>query len=190
MMNCAIIDAAQAEENSCQETFALQDFMKFASNTTAVAGKTNNNQTEIDAIAAQATKAQTKLTELTSNSTLQAACPAVMQKDQCKAMDGLMKLVATANNQTLLEAKTKGNTTKEDKIKAQAVKVQTKLDAMMNNATFMAACSAISAESQKGTSGSTTGNSISSTNMKSAAMILQMPGLSTLVVVALGMLML
>jgi hypothetical protein len=194
MTNCAVIDAAQKEEDMCQETFALQAFVKFAANETAVASKTNNNATKIADIQLKASQAAAKLDILTSNSTLQAACPAVMQKDTCKFMDGLMKFIATAKNQTKLDEITKGNTTKEDKIKAEATKAQTRLAELQNNATLVSACNALNAQADKGTTESST-NSISSTNTKSAAMMLQLPGvasavLSTIVVVAAGMFML
>jgi len=194
MTNCAVIDAAQKEEDMCQETFALQAFVKFAANETAVASKTDNNATKIADIQLKASQAAAKLDTLTSNSTLQAACAAVMQKDICKFMDGLMKLIATANNQTKLDEITKGNTTKEDKIKAEATEAQTKLTEMQSNATLVSACNALKAQSDKGTTESAT-NSISSTNAKSAAIMLQLPGfasavLSTMVVVAAGMFML
>jgi hypothetical protein len=191
MSACAVIDAQEAEDDSCQETFALQRFVKFAANSTAVATATKNNATKIANIQLEASKAASKLQTLTSNSTLQAACPAVMQKDECDSMKTLQKFVNVANNQTKLDALAKGNTTKEAEIKAKAATAQTKLTAMQSNATFTAACTALKA-SEKGTSSSSSSNGISSTDTKSAANILKNSSvrairLSTIMVVMLGM---
>jgi len=191
---CAVIDAQEAEDDSCQETFALQRFVKFAANSTAVATATKNNATKIANIQLEASKAASKLQTLTSNSTLQAACPAVMQKDECDSMKMLQKFVDVANNQTKLDALAKGNTTKEAEIKAKAATAQTKLTAMQSNATFTAACTALE-NSDKGTSStssSSSSNGISSTSTKSAASILKNSGvgavgISTILVVMLGM---
>ena len=133
---------------------------------TAVASATNNNATKIAAIELKASDAASKLETLTSNSTLQAACPAVMQEDECKAMDGLMKFVKLANNQTKLEQITKGNETKVAKIQAQGKMAEMKLDAMQSNATFMAACAALN-ETEKGTLSESAANA--TTTKKSGA---------------------
>jgi hypothetical protein len=195
MSACAVIDASEMETNLCQETFMLQRFVKFAANTTAVASATKNNATKIANIELNASDAASKLETLTSNSTLQAACPAVMQKDECQAMKSLAKFVAVANNQTKLDKVTKGNTTKEDEIKAKAVTAQDKLTAMQGNATFVAACDALDKNSEKGTETGSSTASTSSTAVKSAAFILKgasAAGLmgSTMRVVFVGMLML
>ncbi|KAN0101547.1 hypothetical protein V8E51_012057 [Hyaloscypha variabilis] len=186
---CAVIDAQEQEDDGCQETFALQRFVKFAANSTAVADATKNNATKIAKIQAEASKASTKLETLTSNSTLQADCPAVQQEDECKVMKTLQKFVDVANNQTKLDKLTNGNTTKEAEIKAKAAKDQTKLTAMTGNATFVAACTALEG---KGTTGSTSSDGISSQSTKNAASLLSgagagFIGLSTAVVVLLGM---
>jgi hypothetical protein len=195
MSACAVIDASEIETNLCQETFMLQRFVKFAANTTAVASATKNNATKIANIKLKASDAASKLETLTSNSTLQAACPAVMQKDECQAMKSLAKFVAVANNQTKLAKVTKGNTTKEDAIKAKAVTAQDKLTAMQGNATFVAACDALDKNSENGTETESSAASTSSTAVKSAAFIFKgasASGLmgSTMAVVFVGMLML
>lgn len=192
---CAVIDASEMETNLCQETFMLQRFVKFAANTTAVASATQNNATKIANIELKASDAASKLETLTSNSTLQAACPAVMQKDECQAMKSLEKFVDVANNQTKLDKVTKGNTTKEAEIKAKAVTAQDKLTAMQGNATFVAACSALDNNQEKGTETGSSTASTSSAAVKSAALILKgtsAVGLmgSTMAVVFVGMLML
>jgi len=189
MSACAVIDAQTAEDDQCQETFVLQGFVKFAANSTAVATATKNNATKIAKIQSEASKAATKLQTLTSNSTLQAACPAVMQEDECKFMKTLQKFVNVANNQTKLDKIAKGNTTKEAEIKTKAAAAQTKLTAMESNTTLTAACTALES---KGTTGSTSSDGISSTNTKSAGSIVKNAGagavaLSTILVVMLGM---
>ncbi|KAE9369217.1 hypothetical protein N431DRAFT_469147 [Stipitochalara longipes BDJ] len=186
---CAVIDAQEAEDDGCQETFTLQRFVKFAANSSAVATATKNNATKIAKIQSEASKASTKLQTLTSNSTLQAACPAVEQKDECEMMKKLQKFVDVANNQTKLDKVTNGNTTKEAEIKTKAAKDQTKLTAMTGNATFMAACTALEG---KGAAGSSSANGISSQSTKNAASLLSgvgagLVGLSTGLVVLLGM---
>jgi hypothetical protein len=95
------------EDDQCQQTFMLQRFVKFAANMTQVASATKNNATKIAAIELKASDAAVKLQTLQSNSTLQSACPAVMQEDECKAMNGLTKFVALANNATQLDKVTK-----------------------------------------------------------------------------------
>ncbi len=190
MAACAVIDAQEAEDDLCQETFALQRFVKFAANSTAVATATKNNVTKIAKIATESSKAANKLQTLTSNSTLQAACSVVMQKDECNMMKKLQKFVDVANNATKLAQVTKGNTTKEAEIKAKAATAQTKLTAMEGNATFVAACTALQG---KGAAGTTSSNGITSASTKnSAANILRdagagIVGFSTFTVVLLGL---
>jgi len=57
-------------------------------------------------------------------------------------LDGLVKLVA---NETRLEAKTRNNTERITKIKAEAVKAQTQLTTLQQNATLVATCAVIDA---------------------------------------------
>ena len=57
--DCAIINASEDQEDRCEETFELQAFITFASNTTALAAKTDNNATKIAAIQAKASTAAT-----------------------------------------------------------------------------------------------------------------------------------
>lgn len=192
MSDCQVVFAQEAEDDECQETFVLQRFVAFAANTTAVASATKNNATKIAAIELKASDAASKLQVLQSNSTLQAACPAVMQKDECKAMDGLEKFVKVANNQTKLEEITKGNETKVAEIEAKGKVAQMKLSAMQANATFMAACAALN----KTEKGSLTESSANATSTKTSGAVavgggagLWMPA-QVAAVVALGVLML
>jgi hypothetical protein len=188
MSDCQVEFAQEAEDDMCQQTFLLQRFVTFAANMTAVASATKNNATKIAAIELKASDAASKLQTLQSNSTLQAACPAVMQKDECKAMDGLEKFVALTNNQTKLEKLAKGNETKVAKLEEMGKAAQMKLSAMQGNATFMAACAALN-ETEKGT---LTSSSTSATTTKSGAVAVAGSAgwWMSVVVVGLGMCML
>ena len=191
--DCAIINASEDQEDRCEETFELQAFITFASNTTALAAKTDNNATKIAAIQAKASTAATKLQALTSNSTLQAACPAILQKDQCKGMKQLEKFIAKANNQTVLDKATKGNSTKADKIKAEAVQAQAKLTELQSNTTFMDACAALgmAGKTGKGIDSGASTEAAATSGKSSAALVqvgnIQLTMLSTILVVAAGM---
>jgi len=199
MAACQVINAKADEENQCTQSFMLQKFVAFAANQTAVATVTQNNATKIAEIQLKASQATAKLDVLNANTTLQADCPAVFQKDECKFMSGLMKFVSFANNQTMLDMVTKGNTTKEDQIKKLAEQAQTQLTAMQSNTTMVAACDAIKAQEGKGTTSSatssgSTSNSISSTKT-SAAGLESLPSmgsavLSTIFALLLGIYML
>lgn len=195
-----MINAQADEANQCTQSFLLAKFVAFAGNESAVATATSNDPTKIAAIQLKASQATAKLDTLNANTTLQADCPAVMQKEECKFMNGLMKFVSFANNQTMLDMVTKSNATKEDQIKKLADQAQMQLTAMQSNSTMTAACDALKAQSDKGTtqsatsSASTTNNSISS-NKKSAAGLERLPSaglaaVSTIVALAVGMFML
>lgn len=191
--DCAVINASEEQEDRCEETFELQAFIAFASNATALAEKTNNNATKIAAIQAKASTAATKLQSLTSNSTLQAACPAILQKDECKSMKKLENFIAKANNQTVVDQATNGDSAKADKIRAEAAEAQAELTQMQSNKTFMDACAALGMTGGTGKgidSGAST--EASATTGQSAATVvqvgsIQMTMLSTILVVAAGM---
>jgi hypothetical protein len=187
-----VINAQADEDNQCTQSFLLAKFV-------AVATATSNDATKIAAIQLKASQATAKLDTLNVNTTLQADCPAVMQKEECKFMNGLRKFDSFAGNQTMLDMVTKSNTTKEDQIKKLADQAQMQLTATQSNSTMTAACDALKAQSDKGTaqsstsSESTTDNSISSS--KSAAGLEKMPSaglavVSTIVALAVGMSML
>jgi hypothetical protein len=74
---CATIDAAAKTEDECKSMKSLQKLVTLAGNDTALADKAKNNQTKIAAIQAMASKAQTKLDAMTSNTTLTTACDAI-----------------------------------------------------------------------------------------------------------------
>ncbi|EKD18728.1 hypothetical protein MBM_02970 [Drepanopeziza brunnea f. sp. 'multigermtubi' MB_m1] len=191
--DCAVVNAQAEEEDQCRETFALQQFVKFAANTTEVAAKTNNDATKIANIQAEASVAATKLQSLESNSTLQAACPAVLQKDECKAMMKIQKFVNKVENATTLAKLSKGDATKEQELKEKAAMAQTKLKQLQSNATFMAACNAMGMKGTTGKgidSGASSEESATNGPKSGASMAGASSVLSTLVVVAVGMLLL
>ena len=83
---CAVIDAAEKTEESCDEMKSLQELVTLAGNETALADKTKNNATKIAALQAKASTAATKLETMTSNTTLVSACSAIAStKAQTKA---------------------------------------------------------------------------------------------------------
>ena len=87
----------------------------------------------------------------------------------------------------------RGNATKEAEIKTMAAKAQTQLSAMQGNATFMAACSALSSDSEKGTtaaSATASGSSASATAKSAAGRVMQSSMFGAVVMVGVGMLML
>lgn len=189
MSTCAVVDAQAQTNTDCEKTFLLQKFVTFAANTTAVAAITNNNQTQMDALQAKASKAQTELQTLQSNTTLQAYCPSVQQADECKFMNGLQKFVDTANNQTKVDALTKGNATKAAEFQAAASQAADQLSAMTSNQTFVDACNALKA-TQDGTQSGTA--AAASTSASSAASLFssEIVFMSSVVAVAVGMMML
>ena len=146
MAACASIDAQDETEAGCDETFVLQKFIQFSSNTTAVADATQNNATKIADIKTLSSEAAVQLATLTSNKTLQAACPAVEEKDECDIMNKLEKTVDIANNATKLDKITNNNATKIAEFKAFASKAATKLTAFTSNSTLVAACNSNTGE--------------------------------------------
>ncbi|TVY57852.1 hypothetical protein LCER1_G002117 [Lachnellula cervina] len=84
MSTCAVIDAAAKTDDECQSMKSLQKLVSLAGNDTALADKAKNNQTKIDAIKGLATKAQTKLDAMTSNSTLTTACDSIKSSKASK----------------------------------------------------------------------------------------------------------
>jgi predicted nucleic acid-binding Zn-ribbon protein len=74
---CAVIDAAEKTQNTCDEMNSLQKLVTLASNETALADKAKNNATKIAALEAKASTAATKLQTMTTNTTLVSACSAI-----------------------------------------------------------------------------------------------------------------
>ncbi|KAG6357784.1 hypothetical protein INS49_013663 [Diaporthe citri] len=131
-------------KSQCKQVSQLTKFMDIAGNSTKLDKITNGNATKAADIQAKASQASTKLTELQSNATLMTACDQIFAvqdtEDACEKMQGLQKLNALIANQTALDEKTKGNTTKADAIKAKAQEKAADLTAMEGNATLTSFC--------------------------------------------------
>ncbi|PBP26133.1 hypothetical protein BUE80_DR002991 [Diplocarpon rosae] len=187
--SCAVVNAQAEEEHMCEETFELERFVEFAANATQVAEMTDNNATEIAAIAAKASQASAELQALQSNATLQAACPGLLQKHECREMRKLQGFVEASQNATRLEEISGGNATKADRIKNGAARAQTQLTEWQNNKTFMAACEALG-KSGKGIDSGASTEDAATTGLSGAASSgasIQWTILSTILVVGAAM---
>ena len=131
-------------KSQCKQMAKLTALVDLASNTTALAAKTDNNATKIDAIQAKASDAATSLAALSTNSTLVAACAQIAavddMDDACSSMAKFESLIALAANTTALDSKTKNNATKAASIMAKASSAATKLDALASNTTLTQYC--------------------------------------------------
>ncbi|KAH8743394.1 hypothetical protein F5883DRAFT_477122 [Diaporthe sp. PMI_573] len=131
-------------KSQCKQVAKITKLMDIAGNSTKLDKVTDGNATKASEIQAKASQAATKLTELQSNTTLMAACDQIFAvqdtEDACEKMKGLEMLNALVANQTALDEKTKGNTTKADAIKAKAQEKAADLTAMQGNATLTSFC--------------------------------------------------
>lgn len=131
-------------KSQCKQVAKITKLMDIAGNSTKLDKVTDGNATKASEIQAKASQMATKLTELQSNTTLMAACDQIFAvqdtEDACDKMQGLEKLQALVANQTALDEKTKGNTTKADAIKAKAQEKAADLTAMQGNATLTSFC--------------------------------------------------
>ncbi|KAI0011304.1 hypothetical protein F4779DRAFT_238169 [Xylariaceae sp. FL0662B] len=160
MGECAVIQAHQDSVQACGDIQKIEKMMAIAANDTKLNNKLDNNATKIDEFKAKASDMAAKLTDLQSNGTLTTFCAAQRDVENCESMKGLQKLIAKASNQTALDAKFEGNTTKAEKFKAKAAEAQTKLDALMSNSTLMATCSSLSqTQTQQGSTNNTSDSS-------------------------------
>ncbi|KAF7880848.1 uncharacterized protein EAF02_006739 [Botrytis sinoallii] len=87
---CAVIDAAQTTKKQCNK---MEDLQK----TIATAAKTKGNATIEAEYQAKAAKAQTKLAEMTSNTTLVDACSALQTEKEAKQADTTTTSAATSS---------------------------------------------------------------------------------------------
>ncbi|TGO30546.1 hypothetical protein BPAE_0005g00370 [Botrytis paeoniae] len=94
---CAVIDAAQTTKKQCNKMEDLQKTIDTASNSTKLAAKTKGNATKEAEYQAKATKAQTKLAEMTSNTTLVDACSALQTEKEAKQADTTTTSAATSS---------------------------------------------------------------------------------------------
>lgn len=131
-------------KSQCKQVAKLTKLMDVANNQTKLDKITDGNTTKADAIKAKAQEKMADLTTLQGNTTLMAACDQIFAvqdtEDACDKMQGLEKLQALVANQTALDEKTKGNTTKADAIKAKATEKMADLTAMQGNATLTSFC--------------------------------------------------
>lgn len=134
-------------KSQCKQVSKITKLMDIAGNSTKLDKITDGNTTKADQIKAKATEMAPKLTELQSNTTLMAACTQIFAvqdtEDACEKMQGIEKLQALVANQTALDEKTKGNTTKADLIKAKAQEKAADLTAMQGNATLTSFCAGL-----------------------------------------------
>ncbi|KAK1465252.1 hypothetical protein CCUS01_07657 [Colletotrichum cuscutae] len=153
MTTCDQVRAVQQENGQCRFMKRMDKLEKLVANETALNAVTKNNATKADKLKAFAQKGQTKLTDLQKNTTLLSYCSVQTTKGECKQMNKLNKLVALSKNDTALNDKFKGNTTKIEKFKAKAAKQEAKLNAMMNNSTLMGVCQQLKAGNGGGSKG-------------------------------------
>lgn len=102
-------NGTESVKSQCQSIAKLTSESELATNDTKLAAKFDNNQTKIDAFKAKAADSTTKLTTLSSNSTLMTECSVIAAHedavDACDSMADWEKTVATAANTTKLDAK-------------------------------------------------------------------------------------
>ncbi|KAK1993882.1 hypothetical protein LX36DRAFT_684004 [Colletotrichum falcatum] len=140
MATCDQIRAVQQEKGQCRFMNRMEKLQKLVANDTALNEVTKNNATKADKLKAWAQQGQAKLTEMQGNQTLLQYCAAQTTMGECKQMNKLNKMVTLSKNDTALNDKFKGNTTKIDAFKAKAAQKEAKLNEMMNNSTLMGIC--------------------------------------------------
>ncbi|KAK2020400.1 hypothetical protein LX32DRAFT_606564 [Colletotrichum zoysiae] len=140
MATCDQIRAVQQENGQCRFMNRMDKLQKLVANETALNEVTKNNATKADKLKSWAQQGQAKLTQMQGNQTLLQYCSAMTTKGECKQMNRLNKLVALSKNDTALNEKFNGNTTKIENFKAKAAKKEAKLNEMMNNSTLMGVC--------------------------------------------------
>ncbi|KAI3322379.1 hypothetical protein HD806DRAFT_123160 [Xylariaceae sp. AK1471] len=172
MGECDIVTAHDEAIRACGQIKELEKAMATAANDTKLQSKFDGNTTKIDAFKAKASASATKLADLQSNGTQTTFCAAQADIETCKRIGDLQKTIAKAGNDTALQAKFEGNTTKIDKFKTKATEAQTKLDTLMSNSTLMSTCSGLT-QAGASTQGSTNVSDAASSDKGSAAARLQ-----------------
>ncbi|KAL3305246.1 hypothetical protein RB213_008015 [Colletotrichum asianum] len=162
MATCDQVRAVQQENGQCGFMKRMDKLQKLVANDTALAAITKNNQTKADKIKAKVQQGMTKLADMQKNTTLLQYCSARTTQGECKQMTQLNKLIALSKNDTALNDKFKGNTTKIEKFKAKAAKKEAKLNEMMNNSTLMGICQQQKNGNNGNKGGSTSNNGIDS----------------------------
>ncbi|KAK1980932.1 hypothetical protein LZ30DRAFT_593816 [Colletotrichum cereale] len=164
MATCDQVRAVQQENGQCRFLNRMDRLQKLVANETALNEATKNNATKADKLKTWAQQGMAKLTEMQGNQTLLQYCSARTTMGECKQMSKLNKLVALSKNDTALNEKFNGNTTKIEKFKAKAAKKEAKLNEMMNNSTLMGVCQKLKdgKGGDKGSKGNTSNNGIDS----------------------------
>lgn len=141
----------------CGEISRLTELTSLAQNATKLAElqtKRNLTDAQIDELKTAATSANTRLTQLNSNTTLVSQCAIVnadkQLKSQCRSLARLTALSNLANNATALSAlQAKSNLTANQmtELKAKAANATVKLQELKSNATLTASCQSLQAAS-------------------------------------------
>ncbi|QSZ31546.1 hypothetical protein DSL72_001113 [Monilinia vaccinii-corymbosi] len=171
--HCVVIDAALEVNATCTEEFLLQKFVDFAANDTLVSQAVNKNATTAAEVQRQATAAKSKIAELQSNATLQAACPAVFMVDECKMLVALKKFAALGMDQKKLDKLAQGNEDKLVSVKSAAGVAGMQLMTLEANTTLVEGCKkmgiSVDDTSSKEKSSSSTSKSIANMNRVSVS---------------------
>jgi len=139
-----------SDDFKCKEMSRLTKLTELANNATKLAElekKSNLTATDINKIKEAATNATSKLTMLTSNTTLVSECAMVDAstkfKADCRNLERLTLLTNLVSNATALsEIATKHNFTAKqmDEIKSEAANATAKLTKLQSNATLVSGC--------------------------------------------------
>ncbi|KAI1500326.1 hypothetical protein F5X99DRAFT_386756 [Biscogniauxia marginata] len=185
MDQCAVIQANDDAVDACESIQKMEKEVALAANDTKLQDKFDGNTTRIDEFKAQVSSMATMLADLQSNATLNTFCAVQADAESCKDISRLQKTIALANNDTALENKFDGNSTKVDKFKTKIAEAQAKLDTMTANSTLMNTCTQLA---QAGTTQSGTNDDDNNSGGSSPAIRLETAGnfAATAFVVAMG----
>ena len=128
----------------CHEIQRLTKLEELAKNQTELDKATSGNSTRTANLLAKASSAAQTLQTLEANATLMATCNQIfafqdMERD-CRKILNMEELARIAANQTLLDKKGKGNSTKVEAIKAKAAKQVDELKNLSSNTTLTDLC--------------------------------------------------
>ncbi|EHA47620.1 hypothetical protein MCOR02_007075 [Pyricularia oryzae] len=137
---CGKYAAYRKEKRQCGEMHRLERLEKIAGNDTLLNQVTKNNATKADDLKKKAQERKATLETLQKNTTLTAFCAEQKDKQTCRSMKGMQKMVDNSKNQTFLDTKFKGNQTKIDEYKKKATKTEERLKTLESNSTLMDIC--------------------------------------------------
>ncbi|KAI5921002.1 hypothetical protein F4810DRAFT_389889 [Camillea tinctor] len=131
-------------KSQCRSIAKMTKLIDLANNQTELESKTDGDQTKIAEIKAKAANSTAMLSTLTSNSTLMGECAVITAHDDaveaCGSIQQMEKAVALAANDTKLQDKFDGNTTKIDDFKSKVSSMATMLATLQSNATLSSFC--------------------------------------------------